>query len=237
MFVFIIKKSKFYFIFMCIAIFSILGTVGFCIFKNYSNTVHTTKKQTEYLILIQIEEKTLYLFEDEKCIKEYLIASGHPDTPSPIGDWKIVSKGDWGEGFGGRWMGLNVKWGKYGIHGTTREESIGSSASHGCIRMYKKDIKELYDIVPIGTPVIIRNGLFGPFGTGFRNLIPGDRGADVLAVQERLKDLGYFRGYVSGIYGDDLKGAIYKFQKDNNLKIKYTITLPDYNAMGFREFE
>lgn len=198
---------------------------------------YITKNQPEYLILIKIEEKTLYLFEDGKCIKKYLIASGKPGWPSPIGEWKITNKDNWGEEFGGRWMGLNVRWGNYGIHGTIKESSIGSSASHGCIRMFNKDIKELYDIVSIGTPVIIKNGSFGPFGTGFRELTPGDRGADVLAVQERLKELGYFNGYKSGIYEDDLKNALYKFQKDNNLKIKYTITRIDYNTMGFREFE
>jgi peptidoglycan hydrolase-like protein with peptidoglycan-binding domain len=68
-------------------------------------------------------------------------------------------------------------------------------------------------------------------------MAPGDRGADVLAVQERLKELGYFSGYESGIYEDDLKKAIYKFQKDHSLKIKHTLTKPDYNAMGFFEIE
>ena len=134
-------------------------------------------------------------------------------------------------------VGLDVRWGKYGIHGTTKENTIGRSASHGCIRMYNRHIKELYDIVQVGTPVIIRNGIFGPFGTGFRDLVPGDRGADVLAVQERLKDLGYFKGYESGIYEDNLKKAISRFQKDQNLRVKHTITREDYNAMGFFEFE
>ncbi|HBR01163.1 MAG TPA: hypothetical protein DD738_00960, partial [Ruminiclostridium sp.] len=61
--------------------------------------------------------------------------------------------------------------------------------------------------------------------------------ADVLAVQERLKDLGYFKGYESGIYEDNLKKAISRFQKDQNLRVKHTITREDYNAMGFFEFE
>jgi hypothetical protein len=228
----IIKKTKLVLTFLIIS----LMFCSFAVIKN-SATKHTVGNKSEYLILIYIDEKTLYLFEDGKCIKEYPVATGKKDWPSPIGDWEIVNKGDWGEGFGGRWLGLNVKWGEYGIHGTTMEYSIGSSASHGCIRMFNSDIKELYDIVPIGTRVIIRNGLFGPFGTGFRDLRPGDRGADVLAVQQRLKQLGYYNGEESGIYEDDLKKALYKFQKDNNLRIKYTITYPDYKAMGFEEFE
>jgi hypothetical protein len=188
-------------------------------------------------VLIEIDEKRLYLFEDGQNIKKYSISSGMRNLPSPIGTWKIVDKGKWGKAFGGHWMGLDVPWGTYGIHGTTREESIGSAASHGCIRMFNKDARELYNIVPLGTLVIIKNGPFGPFGTGFRNLKPGDRGADVLAVQERLKELGYFEGNVSGIFGEDLKNAVLRFQKDKNLEVKNTITRKDYDALGFREFE
>lgn len=203
-----------------------------CITSFYAN-----KAKPQYLIVIYIDEKKLYLFENEECIKKYPIASGMPGWPSPIGSWKIVTKDDWGEGFGGRWLGLNVKWGRYGIHGTSEEYTIGSAASHGCIRMFNKDIKELYNIVPLGTNVIIKNGSFGPFGTGFRELLPGDRGADVLAVQQKLKTLGYFHSKETGIYEDDLKYALHKFQKDKKLEVKNAITRADYHAMGFREFE
>jgi len=191
----------------------------------------------QYTIVIYIDEKKLYLLEGDECIRQYSIASGKSGYPSPIGQWKITSKGKWGEGFGGRWMGLNVPWGRYGIHGTTREGSIGSNASHGCIRMFRKDAKELYDLVPVGTKVIILNGSFGPFGNGFRSLKPGDRGADVYAVQQRLKALGYYNGSETGIYRDDLKYALHKFQKDRGLTVKDSITTTDYNAMGFVEFE
>ena len=61
-------------------------------------------------------------------------------------------------------MGLNVKWGQYGIHGTTDQGSIGRAVSGGCIRMFNNDIKELYDMVSIGTPVIIKKGTFGVNG-------------------------------------------------------------------------
>ncbi len=236
--IFLVKKNTLYIfleILLVIAIISV-NILSFLIISK-SNAEKTIRRDLKYSILIQIDEKKLYLYEDGICIKQYTIASGRPDLPSPIGDWEITDKGKWGKSFGGRWLGLNVKWGSYGIHGTTNQNSIGRAASHGCIRMYNKDIRELYDIVPSGTPVIIRNGPFGSFGTGFRNLKPGDRGADVLAVQERLKALGYFTDEATGIYEESLKTAIYKFQKDYNLKVKFTITLSDYNAMGFREFE
>lgn len=191
----------------------------------------------EYRILIEIDENRLYLLDQTHCVKKYPISSGKVGWPSPIGDWRIAEKGRWGEGFGGRWMGLDVIWGSYGIHGTLQEYAIGRAVSHGCIRMRNQDVKELYELVPLGTPVCIRNGVYGPFGNGFRKLAPGDRGADVLAVQKRLKKLGYYAGEETGIYEDDLKLSIYRFQSEKALKIKYTLTTADYEAMGFEEFD
>ncbi|NLC69334.1 MAG: L,D-transpeptidase family protein [Clostridiaceae bacterium] len=201
------------------------------------NTLVTADKKPEYVIFIEVEDKTLYLLENGVCIKKYTVATGKPGYPSPIGYWKIITKDTWGEGFGGRWMGLNVSWGKYGIHGTTIPGSIGYAASHGCIRMYNKDVRELYNIVPHGTPVVIVNGPFGPFGTGFRPIEPGDRGADVMAIQKRLKELGYFNGWVSGIYNDDLKYALHRFQKSKGLPVNDTIDRKCWHKMGFLEFE
>lgn len=55
----------------------------------------------------------------------------------------------------GSWMGLNVPWGQFGIHGTLDPYSVGWSSSHGCIRMNNNEVVELYKIVPIGTKVTI----------------------------------------------------------------------------------
>jgi hypothetical protein len=205
--------------------------------SNFQSETAGQPNEPDYFIFIEVEDNTLYLFQDGICIKKYPISSGAPGYPSPIGYWRIVNKGDWGEGFGGRWMGLNVPWGKYGIHGTEEEYAIGQSASHGCIRMYKNHVKELYEVIPIGTPVTIVNGRFGPFGTGFKAIEVGDRGADVYAIQERLISLGYLKSPPTGIYEDDLKYALHRFQKENGLKVKNTITKEDFLKMGFREFE
>ena len=51
-----------------------------------------------------------------------------------------------------RWMGFN---GSAGIHGTSELGSLGSAASHGCIRMAVSDVENLYDQVDVGTPVYI----------------------------------------------------------------------------------
>jgi lipoprotein-anchoring transpeptidase ErfK/SrfK len=45
--------------------------------------------------------------------------------------------------------------GTYAIHGTNRPQTVGRFVSHGCIRMYNADIRELYSMVGVGTPVIV----------------------------------------------------------------------------------
>ena len=50
---------------------------------------------------------------------------------------------------------LTLRGGEYAIHGTNRPSSIGHFASHGCIRMYNRDIVALYRMVDVGTPVVI----------------------------------------------------------------------------------
>jgi lipoprotein-anchoring transpeptidase ErfK/SrfK len=42
-----------------------------------------------------------------------------------------------------------------GIHGTEELESLGTAASHGCVRMAIADVEELYDQVDVGTPIFI----------------------------------------------------------------------------------
>jgi lipoprotein-anchoring transpeptidase ErfK/SrfK len=50
---------------------------------------------------------------------------------------------------------LTMRGGEYAIHGTNRPDLIGGFVSHGCIRMYNSDIRELYSLVSVGTPVIV----------------------------------------------------------------------------------
>lgn len=50
---------------------------------------------------------------------------------------------------------LTLRGGEYAIHGTNRPASIGRFASHGCIRMYNRDIRQLFDLVHVGTPVVV----------------------------------------------------------------------------------
>jgi hypothetical protein len=198
------------------------------------DSIYSSNNKSKYTIFVDINAKKLYLVDNilQKAIKSYPIASGKDSTPSPLGTWKVISKGEWGKWFGGRWIGIDVPWGTYGIHGTNRPYSIGHSASHGCIRMFNKDIDDLYKYVDYGTFVVIYGGPYGPFGNGFRTLKPGDTGSDVYYVQKVMKQKGYYSGNINGIYGEQMKRCVIKFRMDNNLGISHNIDASVYKALG-----
>jgi len=116
-------------------------------------------------ILISIPDRKLILLEDGELKKIYPIAVGKPSTPSPVGTFQIATrvvnptwygpKGVVPPGkanpLGTRWMGIGYK--GYGIHGTNAPKSIGTAASHGCIRMRTKDAEELFKQVAVGDEV------------------------------------------------------------------------------------
>lgn len=116
-------------------------------------------------IVISIPDRKLVLMDGEKILKIYDVAVGKPSTPSPQGEFRIATRipnPTWygpdrvvapgaANPLGTRWMGLGYR--GYGIHGTNMPKSVGKSASHGCIRMRKHDVEELFDLVGIGTPV------------------------------------------------------------------------------------
>jgi hypothetical protein len=188
--------------------------------------------KNKYSILIDVEFNKLHLFQGNECIKTYDICSGKYSTPSPLGTFTIIHKDTWGEGFGGRWMGFNVPWGKYGIHGTLEPGTIGSAASHGCIRMKNKEVKELYNIVSYGTKVTIMGNGYGPFHYGLKTLKSGATGSDVQEIQKRLSLLGYFNGSVNGKFDSNLESAIKKFQKAKKLPVRARIGSLEYKALG-----
>jgi len=120
---------------------------------------------TKRVIVVSLEDHKLALVEDGKVKKIYTVAVGKPSTPSPVGtfsiarrvmnptyshDGRVVPPGP-NNPVGTRWMGLSIP--GYGIHGTNVPNSIGKAASHGCIRMAKKDLEELYPMVEVGDTV------------------------------------------------------------------------------------
>jgi hypothetical protein len=188
------------------------------------------------VILVDLSEERIYLIDTEKNIilKKYFIASGKQETPSPIGTWKVVSMDKWSGGFGTRWIGLNVPWGKFGIHGTNKPATIGYEASHGCIRMFNKDIEELYEYVKYGMIVTIYAGPYGAFEKGLKTLNPGDRGSAVLEVQRKMKQKGYYPGNIDGIYGEGMKYYVIQYRKDNNLTVSHKVDYEFYKKLGIK---
>lgn len=204
---------------------------------NKEKIIQTSSKSSKYKILVDVEESKLYLFQDGELLNTYKCSGGKWSTPSPIGTWTIVSKAKWGEGFGGSWMGLNVPWGQFGIHGTLDPNSLGWSSSHGCIRMNNKDVAELYKIIPIGTKVTIVDGPYGAFGKGLRNLKSGMYGSDVMEIQKKLKKLGFFNGNPNGKFGAETEKAIKRYCSANNLYVRKTIDVELQKHMGFELYE
>jgi len=188
-------------------------------------------------ILIEIDKLRLTVLSNGKPYKQFPVAVGKFKTPTPIGNWKIIQKAKWGEGFGSRWMQMNVPWGVYGIHGTNKPWSIGNFASAGCVRMFNSHVEQLYSWVKIGTPVVITGGPYGPFMYGRKTLVKGDRGSDVLEVQKRLKGYGYYDGKMDGIFGWKMEKAVKDLQKDNGMKITGQVTGEVYNKLGIIRFE
>ena len=224
------------FIFILILIVLVIG--NYLVIKiidrlDYMNASSKSKKP-KLTILIEVQEKRLSLIdrEDEKILDTYTIATGKSSNPTPLGSFRIIEKAHWGEGFGSRWLGLDVPWGIYGIHGTNQPSSIGGSVSAGCVRMRNSDVEDLYDKVSADTQVVIMNGLYGPFGHGFRTLKPGDRGADVLEVQKRLSLEGYYKDSLDGIYGEAMKKSLIDFLRSKDFPLTDKIDEDIYNELG-----
>lgn len=108
-------------------------------------------------IVISVGERALGLYEGDRLVRRYPVAIGKPSTPTPVGTHRILEKIMYpGGGLGTRWMAFTYQ--MHGIHGTNRPELIGQAVSNGCVRMYNEDVEELYDLVDVGTPVIVIAG-------------------------------------------------------------------------------
>ncbi len=127
-----------------------------------------TSKENKRMLLVSIPDCKLALIENGEVKKVYSVAVGKKSTPSPAGTFHVVNRltnpGYYHKGkvvapgpqnpLGVRWIGLDQK--GYGIHGTNEPKSIGKAASHGCIRMAKADVIELFTLVQPGDEVQIR---------------------------------------------------------------------------------
>lgn len=195
-----------------------------------------TQSEGEAKLSVEIDvvKHSLIVFSDGQQIKKFAVGVGKSSTPTPLGEWKIVQKSlNWGNGFGTRWMGLSVPWGIYGIHGTDQPYSIGSSLSHGCIRMRNKDVEALYPLIPMGTPVkIVENGQIFPHNFKPRTLQRKAYGQDVVYLQSRLKEKGIIFDNADGRYGIMTELAVKYYQKWHGLNPTGKADAETYRSLG-----
>lgn len=140
--------------------------------------VKTADLASEYpnYIVVDRDAFKLRFYRGLKLEKTYTIAVGQAGYDTPTGLYNIQDKQidpvwyvpdrEWAGKLAGttvpsgapnnplksRWMGI---YNGAGIHGTSDIGSLGSAASHGCIRMAVPDVEELYEMVPVATPVYI----------------------------------------------------------------------------------
>lgn len=121
---------------------------------------------------IKLSQRKVALYRGKKLVKSYAIAVGRPGWETPKGTFAVKQKfrnptwvhplkkgisipgGDPENPLGRYWIGFwtdGKNW--IGFHGTPNPKSVGTAASHGCIRMYGKDIEELFQKVSLGTEV------------------------------------------------------------------------------------
>jgi L,D-transpeptidase catalytic domain/Putative peptidoglycan binding domain len=140
-------------------------------------TYKVLQRRYPRIITIDRDSFTLRLFRALRPWKRYSIAVGMAGLETPAGTYHIQDKqvnpawhvpnSAWAGSLAGqvipggapdnplkaRWLGIANG---VGIHGTAEDWSIGTRASHGCIRMHVSDVIDLYPRVPVGTTVLIK---------------------------------------------------------------------------------
>ncbi|MFF7292450.1 L,D-transpeptidase [Microbacterium sp. NPDC008134] len=122
---------------------------------------------TSYALVVTTSTNTLDLYEGGELRQSYPAATGTGGTPTPKGQFAITELlAPTNSGYGPYAYGttafsdvLNSYGGgpgQIGLHGTDDEGSIGSDASHGCVRMANADITALAQLLPLGTPLQVR---------------------------------------------------------------------------------
>ena len=147
--------------------------------KRLKPEVTTADLAQKYPVFLTVDRGAfqLRLWKNLKVAKTYTIAVGQAGLETPAGEYTIDDKqvnpswhvpdSPWAGDLAGkvippgpddpikaRWMGFYAG---AGIHGTDETSSLGTAASHGCVRMAIPDVEELYPQVPLGTPIYIGN--------------------------------------------------------------------------------
>lgn len=201
-----------------------------------SRVAHTSRPASpkgNVEIVIDKDKKTLTVYDNNKVFKQFPVAVGKEETPTPVGVWHIERKArNWGNGFGTRWLGLDVPWGLYGIHGTNKPWTVGTEASGGCIRMFNEDVEQLYDWVKVGTVVRITGQVFPPLYEQRDKVFKGCKGTVVMLVQKGLIEEGYLRPPIDGDFGEATEEALKRLQKDRGFEVTGQVDVDIWGVLG-----
>ena len=121
-------------------------------------------------LVLNLRQRRVYVYKGGKIIAKYPVAIGKKGWETPVGEWQVMEKvknPGWTNFKTGEVMRpgqenpLGVRWIGFwtdgedviGFHGTPNIKSIGTAASHGCVRMYNRDVRALYPLVKVGTTV------------------------------------------------------------------------------------
>lgn len=123
----------------------------------------------DFSLHVDVAANTLTLNNHGQFFKLYPVRTGREPGSTPRGEFRLLNKkqnptwrpgdgrvylpGDPYNELGTRWMSFQGD--LYGIHGTQRPETVGHYSSNGCVGMTKEDVEELYDLVMVGTPLVI----------------------------------------------------------------------------------
>ncbi|MFS0852043.1 L,D-transpeptidase [Microbacterium sp. 179-I 3D4 NHS] len=123
--------------------------------------------ETPYALVVTTSTNTLDLYDSGSLVASYPVATGTGGTPTPRGQFALTELlAPTNSGYGPYAYGMTAFSealnsfgggpGQIGLHGTDDASSIGTDASHGCVRMRNEDITALAELLPLGTPIQVR---------------------------------------------------------------------------------
>ncbi|PHV64041.1 L,D-transpeptidase [Cyanobacterium aponinum] len=138
--------------------------------RDSSVYLYSPDEVSNFQLVLRLKKRVVEVYEQDQVIASFPVAVGREGWETPQGEFEIiqmVENPSWQNPWTGkvippgptnplgeRWIGFWTDGKNFiGFHGTPGEHLIGQAVSHGCVRMRNKDIKELFKLVSMGTPV------------------------------------------------------------------------------------
>lgn len=123
-------------------------------------------------VIVDLDARVVLYRHGDEVVQVWECGIGRPGHPTPIGEFTVGDKiekpahtvlqlpyGDAGNLLGSRWMALlrDGRKTSYGFHGTPDPDGVGGEVSLGCVRMRNHEVEELFEILPMGSRVVIQS--------------------------------------------------------------------------------